>query len=121
MATLYEYDEEQAQGLEEWLEDRPDIIKEMAAKFPGNRLYRLKNSGDRVTIYSYHEDGTLSVSVTGEYNFIMFDRNVFGIKQDDLEECDLPAEDELVGCILTDEKQIDNYIKSLKLDRKGKA
>lgn len=65
----------------------------------------MKRSGDRCTIVSYDEemDGTvtLKVEITGQYNFTMFDRHVFGVSPDDLEPCEFPAEDELVGSMLT--------------------
>jgi hypothetical protein len=37
------------------------------------------------------------VDVTGEYNLVAFERRVFGIKPEDLEECDLPGLHEPLG------------------------
>ena len=97
-----------------WVSTRPKIIQEMCKKFPPDRLYKLKNSGHRVTILSYSEDETLTVTVSGEYNSIMFDRNVFGIRQDDLKECDLPGCDEVLGATFTDKSDIDVYLDIIK-------
>jgi hypothetical protein len=61
----------------------------------------LKGSNQRVTLHSYDEgeDGsiTLQVQVLARFNFVAFERRVFGIKPEDLEECDLPGDEELVG------------------------
>lgn len=105
-----EWTREQKQEWEEWLSERPSQIRELAQKFPPNKLYLLKTSNHRVYPIAYHEDGTLSVAVTGQYNTIMFDRKVFGIKPDDLEECDLPGENEELGTLLTEEEDIESCI-----------
>lgn len=97
MAKLDEWTAEQAQEWADWVATRPEIVQDMCKKFPPNRLYRLSPNGNRVTIYSYSEDGTMTVSVTGEFNRVVFSRNVFGIKPEDLEECDLPDEGENLG------------------------
>ena len=57
----------------------------------------MKSTGHRVTMYSYSENGTVTVNVTGDYNVVVFERQVFGISPDDLEECDLPAPGEFLG------------------------
>jgi hypothetical protein len=112
---IAEMTDDEKKAWEKWLRSRPPIIKELANRFPPNRLYRLKEPGHRVTIRSYCEDGTMTVNVTGKYNLIMFDRNVFGIKPDDLEECDLPKSDERLGTVLTKEEDIQRFIQ---LERK---
>lgn len=114
MANLFEFDEEKLKKWVEWLSTRPQIIKDLAEKFPPNKLYLLKTSNHRVTIRSYVEDGTLTVNVSGEFNSIMFDRGVFGIKPEDLAECDLPKKDEKLGTVLTEEKEIDNFIEAIR-------
>lgn len=69
-----------------WVESRPEVIRKMIARFPPDVVYLLKSSGHRVWIYSYSEDETLTVSVLKRYNpRIVFERNVFGIKPEDLE------------------------------------
>lgn len=111
MAKLAEIDEEQM----EWMESRPEEIKQMIEKIPPNLLYMMKSSGHRVTIYSYGEDGTVTVFVSGQYNQVTFERRVFGIKPEDLEECDLPDENEELG-VLLNEEQTRDYINSKRVE-----
>lgn len=85
-------------GFDEWVASRPPVIQEMIRLKPPDRLY-LMNSGHRCTIYSYAEDRTVTVDVTGEYNCIFFSRHVFGVSIDSLTECDLPAPGEVLGDI----------------------
>lgn len=98
----------------EWVETRPPVVQDLCRRFPPDRLYRLKDSGHRVTLYSYSEDGTMTVNVTGEYNAVIFSRRVFGINPDDMEECDLPGTDELLGELLTDENDIEAFIDKIR-------
>lgn len=97
-----------------WCNTRPDHVKAVALKFRPWKLYRINSSGHRVTLFSFGEgeDGsvTLRVNVTGEYNFVMFDRLVFGIKPGDLEECDLPAPEDTNGTMLTEPADVDAFI-----------
>ena len=87
-------DEAEAQA---WLATRPPAIQAMAQRVRPGRLYFLKTAKQRVYVHSYNEDGTVTVSVDGDFNAVLFERNVFGIKLDDLEECDLPTNGTLVG------------------------
>lgn len=82
-----------------WLDSRPPEIRRMAEKWPPNRLYRMGDTGHRVTIVSYGEDGTVRVFVSGKYNFVTFEREVFGVDPATLTECDLPPSDEPVGSL----------------------
>jgi len=107
---IIEWDEEQKKEWNEWVTSRPEVIQDLCRRFPPYNLYRLKTTGSRVTLYSYSEDGTITVNITGEYNALMFDRQVFGIKPEDLEECDLPSEDERLGTILTKEEDVNAFI-----------
>ena len=100
MAEVFKFDEEQLRDWQEWLAERPQVIKDMAASHPPNRLYRMTSTGQRVTLMSYGEDRTCRVAVTGKYNFVSHERQVFGVAIDDLVECDLPASGELLGCVL---------------------
>lgn len=43
------------------------------------------------------EKFTCRVGVSGEFNLVTHERAVFGVDVDDLEECDLPGPDELLG------------------------
>ena len=110
MAKIIEWSEEQEKAWEDWVSTRPQIIKDLCKRFPPYNLYRLKNSGHRVTLYSYSENGTITVNVTDEYNAVMFDRQVFGIKPEDLKECDLPGTDEEIGTVLTVEEDVEEFI-----------
>lgn len=109
MAILSEVHDQKS--LDEWIKSRPKVIQDMIEKFPADRLYRLKCTGHRCTIYSYSENKTLTVSITGEYNYILFPRHVFGIKLDGLEECDLPEENELLGSVAKSESEAMAIIK----------
>ena len=44
----------------------------------------------------------------------MFDRQVFGVGVDDLEECDFPASDEPIGTLLTEQADVDSYIDAVR-------
>jgi hypothetical protein len=82
-----------------WLDERPAAIKTMAQRHPPDRLYRMRSTGCRVTLHSYSEDGTVTVFVGGQFNLVVFERRVFGVSPDDLEECDLPDETERLGAL----------------------
>ena len=99
MAKVRELDEA---NWNEWVASRPESMREICREFPPDRLYRMGSTGHRCTIYSYAEDGTLTVTVSGEHNAVLFARNVFGIEPEELEECDLPPEDETIGEVLTE-------------------
>lgn len=106
MAEINELDKD---GWDEWVATRPESVQKICRQLPPNRLYRMKSTGDRVTLYSYSEDGTVTVNVTGEYNVLIFDRQVFGINPDDLEECDLPKPGEPLGATMTDPEEIEAF------------
>jgi hypothetical protein len=110
MANIVELTPEEEVEYAKWVAERPPAIQEMIKTHPPNKLYRLTTTDQRVTIYSYGEDGTVSVIVSGKYNFLTFDRKVFGIPLSELVECDLPPEGEVVGTVLTDPKDVETYI-----------
>ena len=85
MAEIYELDNE---AFGQWLAERPKVIHDLARLLPPNRLYRLDDR--RVTLVSYEENGTVTVLVSGEYNLLVCERHVFGVRPEDLTECDLP-------------------------------
>lgn len=105
MAVIRELDPVEWQ---KWLDERPDAVRAVAARLPPNRLYRLISTGQRVTLLSYGEqkDGgiSLTVMVSGKYNALSHERNVFGIDPSDLEECELPEPDEILGSVLSGEE-----------------
>lgn len=110
MAKIIEMTENQQKEWNKWLKTRPAIIREVATKYPADKLYLLKTTNQRVEIISYFEDGTVKVFVSGKYNLCDFEHHVFGINPDDLEECDLPNPGEKIGAILQNKKDIEKYI-----------
>lgn len=111
MAKFTELDQEAWLG---WVAERPPVIQDLCRRFPPDTLYRLKTSNHRVTIHSYSEDGTMTVSVRGEFNLVSFERNVFGVKPEDLEECDLPSPDDSTGAVLSTQQEIDEFIERIR-------
>jgi CYTH domain-containing protein len=97
-----------------WLKTRPASVRRLCERLPPDRLYRMKSTGQRVTLIAYSENDTVRVNITGRYNLVSFDRQVFGVSADDLEECDLPPSDELIGTLLTQQEDIDALIESLR-------
>ncbi len=99
----FEPTEEQETQWKEFVRTRPDPVREVieAHVFAPWKLYRMKSTGHRVTIYSFDEpkDGpvTMKVDVGGEFNVVTFSRRVFGVSPEDLVECDLPETGEPVG------------------------
>lgn len=113
MAVLQEFTPKEAKSWARWVKSRPAAVQALCERFPPNRLYRLKSTGDRVTIVSYFEDGTLKVDVSAEFNATLFERQVFGISPDDVEECDLPDPAEPKGALMSPE-QVDDNIDGLR-------
>jgi hypothetical protein len=108
MANVMDPTPEQQQDWDMWVIERPTAVRETLQRYDLKpwKLYRLKSSGHRVTLYSVDEpeDGsppTLKVDVSGRFNMLAFDRRVCGIAPSDLEECDLPNEAEPIGTVLS--------------------
>lgn len=102
--NIFEPTDQQKLEWEKWVKNKPSKIREIIAdKFLPWKLYMLKTTHQRVTLYSIDESRdapvTLTVCVSGRYNLVAFERMVFGIKPEDLEECDLPN-NEIVGSVL---------------------
>lgn len=106
MARIFEPTEKQQKGWAKWAKKRPPVIQALAERFKPWTLYQLDN-GDRVTVRSFCEDGTVTVSVSGQFNVVLFDREVFGVSPDDLTECDLPEEGEVVGTLIPEPTEDD--------------
>lgn len=100
MALLFEWTDGQKRAWDEWVAARPDSVRLLCERLPPNRLYRIKSTNQRVTIYSYAEDNTVTVNVSGQYNVIVFERQVFGVDANDLEECDMPSPNEPLGAMM---------------------
>ncbi len=123
MTRIQELTAEEEKDWAAWLAERPACIREVAAKYPPWELYMLKSSGHRVVIASYGEppsgrasDVTFTVLVGGEYNFVAFERNVFGITQSDLEPCGLAPADELIGNAGMDKETALTWVRARKKD-----
>lgn len=111
MALLENYTADELKALNKWIKQLPKSCRKIAEKYPPTKLYFDKSCKLRVVIISYYENGTVGTSVLGKYNLITFERNVFGVQPGDLSECDLPSPNEKVGVLLTDEKDIKDFIK----------
>lgn len=114
MARYAEPTPEQEKEWAEWVAELPPVVRTVAERFFPWELYRMKSTGQRVTVAAFNEDGTLRVDVRGDFNFVWNERSVFGIDPDDLEPCDIPPEDELTGSILTGD-QVEENIDALRM------
>ncbi len=47
----------------EWYKTRPKKIRDMIDMFPGHIPVRIKSTGQKAHVYSYSENGTVSVAV----------------------------------------------------------
>lgn len=95
MARIYEPTKAQVRQWEKWVKSLPPKARATGERFNPWTLYLMAETAHRVTIASFADDGTISVAVTGQYNDgILFDRRVFGVAPDELEECDIPPEGE---------------------------
>ncbi len=106
MARWFEPDEAQQAEWKSWVDSRPEAIRSLCERFPPWELFRLRDTGHRVYAAAFHDNGTLTVAVTKEFNALAFERQVFGIAPEDLEPCDLPAEGEPLGVLLDEDEQI---------------
>lgn len=97
MALHMEWTDEHEQIWQEWLSDRPAVIRDLATRFHPAKLYLLKTTGQKGTIESFGEDGTIRMQFDGRFCKVVFAKSVFGLKPDDIEECELPGPDEEVG------------------------
>ena len=43
----------------DWIDSKPRVIQDLCRKYPPDKLYRLKTTGQKVTLASYSEDGTV--------------------------------------------------------------
>ena len=83
-----------SEELQEWLRDRPQIIKDLARSHPPDAQYRLADGSDEdlYVIYSYFEDGTMTVTrytrMTEAPDSWMPMWNVFGMRPEDLARVD---------------------------------
>ncbi len=85
----------------QWVAERPEHVQKLAEQFSPWKLYRLSPTNSRVVVTGYDETEnggcTVRIAVLAKYNFVFFERSVFGVKPENLEECDLPGPDDKVG------------------------
>ena len=109
MAKITEPTDEQRQGWNDWVASRPECVRRIAEKFDPWTLYRMNDTEHRVTLHSFGEDEdgtvTLTVDVTGQFNLVNFERQVFGVNPDNLTECDLPDKGEPLGVSMSDDER----------------
>ena len=67
-----------------WLVDRPQVIKDLAHKVPP-ACYTLNDTGQHAWLYSYSEDGTVTVDTTTLAGLLPV--RVFGVNPDVLVPC----------------------------------
>lgn len=98
----YEPTDEQRAAWVSWCAERPPEIREVAERFPPWSLWLLNEQ--RVYPVGYSEPDppkfpgvTLRVMVSGEYNFVMMEREVFGVDPASLTPADMPTPHEPVG------------------------
>lgn len=98
---------------DEWVSTRPPVVLDLCKRYPPDRLYLMKSTGHRVTILAYNENGTVRVDISGQWNCLIFEREVFGIDPNDLEECEIPNETEITGVAITEEENVKVFCKIL--------
>lgn len=105
MANIFDPSDEIIKEWDNWVNSKSEKVKKLASQVKPWKLYKLKSSGHKVTIYSIDEpededlEPTFKVNVLAQFNFVVFERRVFGIKLEDLEETDLPEKDEMIGSL----------------------
>ena len=87
---LYELTGDHNADMDDWLASRPEHIRGIAERYTPNRLFRIRETGQRAIVYSIceHADGppTLKVKVLACLNsYLPLDFMVFGISPDDLD------------------------------------
>ena len=105
----------------DWVSSRPPVVRDLCIGYPPDRLYSMSPNGERVTLVSYSENGTVTVDVSAQWNLVVFERQVFGVDPANLKECDLPAEDEPTGAMLTTDGAVRSYCDVLRADMLAKG
>ncbi len=108
MAKVMELSEADLVEWADFIEGLPANLRPIAERINPWTLYRLKPTGQRVIVYSYQDDGTVTVIVSGTFNHVLHEAQVFGINPDDLEECDLPGPNEKLGSMMTADEVEEN-------------
>lgn len=84
LLTSKDFDYSQVESLIKtvWFQTRPQVIQEMILDYPPNVLYKF-DTGHVVHLYSYCEDGTVTVLHLGygtKMAYLRKDIRVFGVK-----------------------------------------
>lgn len=98
----------QLKAWRKWIRKLPKQVRGVAERFEPWSLYRLKMTGHRVTVHAFGDDATMTVIVSGRWNNLAFERQVFGIEADQLEDCELPEPGEKLGSTMTQEEAKEN-------------
>jgi hypothetical protein len=116
VARFVEPTPEQEIGWKDWVASRPDNVRKVAERFEPWSLYALRHQKVTLVSFGEQEDGrvTLTVNVIGRFNFVLFDRSVFGIDPAELSACELPGKDENVGTIFTEPEDIEAFIDAVR-------
>lgn len=102
MAVWINLTEEQKKQAAEWIAACPQVVIDMVAKYnlSVDKLYRMKETGQRVTLIALGENDTVRVGYFKDFNLMMFsiaeEREIFGVNPADLEECDYPKQSEVM-------------------------
>lgn len=101
MSRWFEPRQDQEEAWHAWVASRPDAVRRAAETVAPWDLYRMKSTGQIVTLYSLSEpdgDGpataTVNILVDPRLPFPMSD-GVFGISLDDLEPYEVASHEEL--------------------------
>jgi hypothetical protein len=71
----------------DWIATRPPVIQKLCQEYPPGK-YILKTTNQIISLYSYSEDGTVTVNISCKDNpTLIFDRQVFGISVKNLRRC----------------------------------
>ena len=113
MSRVVEPTKARERAWKKWVASRPENVRKVAERFEPWSLYRMKSTGHRVIIYGFSENNggpvTMTIVVSGKFNLVAFERQVYGIDPDDLEPCDPPPPDEPVG-VMMDDNERDDFI-----------
>jgi hypothetical protein len=89
------------------------------------KLYRMGRH--RVYVVSIEEPKdpgapvTVKVAVTGQFNFVAMERDVFGVLPEELVECELPGPDEMVGCANMTVEEVRAYLEAERAAQKRRS
>lgn len=83
---LIDWTQKQKDTWATWVATKPECVQKMCRSHPPDEMYKMKSTGQIVTLYSYSEDGTVTVDIDNEITLqLMVPRRVFGIDIKDLE------------------------------------